>query len=158
MLPSPRRRVHGPCPMQGARSRGIRNPVGNHNPEACTAQANSQIGGTIGEKPKRNSFDLAAASAHARRHRARPDNDREWYHVMTSSADGCHLEQVLQRRHVLKRSSTVGRCALTQLPPLHMWQKSSPVMPPSGVQADNYWRNQRVFQEDLVERCVHHAF
>jgi hypothetical protein len=35
--------------MQGARSRGIRNPVGNHIPEACTAQANSQIGGIIGE-------------------------------------------------------------------------------------------------------------
>ena len=66
----------------------------------------SQSGGLVGtgkqsdrwhirREPKRKSFDLAAASAHARRHRARPDNDREWYHVMTSSADGCHLEQVL---------------------------------------------------------------
>ena len=108
--------------------------------------------------PKRKSLFRLGSSLRARRHRVRLNNDREWYHVMTSSAYGCHIEQVLQRRHVLKRSSTVGRCALKQLPPLHMWQKSSPVMPPSGVQADNYWRNQRVFQEDLVERCVHNAF
>ena len=38
--------------------------MGNHTREAWSAQANSQIGGTIGDKPKRKSFDLAAASAH----------------------------------------------------------------------------------------------
>ena len=27
----------------------FRNPMGNHNPEAWSAQANSQIGGTFGE-------------------------------------------------------------------------------------------------------------
>ena len=39
------------------------NPMGNHLREAWSTQANSQIGGTIGE-PKRKSFDLAGASAH----------------------------------------------------------------------------------------------
>ena len=37
--------------------------MGNHPREAWSTQANSQIGGTIGE-PKRKSFDLAGASAH----------------------------------------------------------------------------------------------
>ena len=40
-------------------SPGFGDPMGNHAPEACMAQANSQIGGTIGDKPKRKSFDLA---------------------------------------------------------------------------------------------------
>ena len=39
------------------------NPMGNHLREAWSTQANSQIGGTIGE-PKRKSFDLAGASSH----------------------------------------------------------------------------------------------
>ena len=39
--------------------------MGNHPPEACMAQANSQIGGTIGDgRNERVCFDLAAASAH----------------------------------------------------------------------------------------------
>ena len=30
-------------------SPGFGDPMGNHTPEACMAQANSQIGGTIGD-------------------------------------------------------------------------------------------------------------
>ena len=40
-------------------------PMGNHTREAWSAQANSQIGGTIGDsRNERVCFDLAAASAH----------------------------------------------------------------------------------------------
>ena len=46
-------------------SPGFGDPMGNHAPEACMAQANSQIGGTIGDcRNERVCFDLAAASAH----------------------------------------------------------------------------------------------
>jgi hypothetical protein len=31
-------------------SPGFGDPMGNHAPEACMAQANSQIGGTIGDR------------------------------------------------------------------------------------------------------------
>ena len=46
-------------------SPGFGDPMSNHAPEACMAQANSQIGGTIGDgRNERVCFDLAAASAH----------------------------------------------------------------------------------------------
>ena len=63
-------------------SPGFGDPMGNHAPEACMAQANSQIGGAIRRLPKRKSLFRLGSSLRARRHRVRPNVDREWYHIM----------------------------------------------------------------------------
>ena len=45
--------------------------------------------------PKRKSLFRLGSSLRARRHRVRPNLDKERYHIMAPSTYGCHHEQVL---------------------------------------------------------------